>query len=687
MGSIENIFQILGIEPTKEKRLIKKAYAKKVKGCHPEEEPERWKQLHDAYMEALKYAEGQARLYISAEDSPTRWYQRDEVSLMKEAKEERIVQQSVKRTDEIEQLFCEMEEQSEDKRRKLEIEYEQELTVLEKCPKRKAFQKWKDFFESPKFLFYCEENQFWKYFLDMLSKVELTGKTNKYIMEQLESLREYLSSGMKLDKVSKVRQAEKICRDKNRYFSLNGGNVKLLKSRVYIGVFIVVFGFMLTRSVREIENNRLFSVQKQVIEYLNEKYEDAAYQSGDFEVESITITSAYRYKGDFQAYRARMKEDGHKAAYIWLYKGEGMNKQAVLCFDNFQQEEIEADLQKELVKAIGAEQGMVFLSSAEPRYMQERFKEEQAVYHTRYDGDLTTFFEKEKEVRKEWIGSDKEETFNVRNNLNVNINGRCAFWFPDKEVVDIRQRLENPQSGYDENFCKAIKSIEQAYGIQVLAAALPQSYYASMVQALEKDEYSEEYKLERTGVEQVEKAPVDIPFVTVWYMAEEIDITAMMETPAYESMTSPEVMQKAKNQAGLEEVQEECEEIHTISAQKLEEGIYLMDTEEHGGFHSQRAVQHKENEISITCSDEYSSYMLILDMEKLGIEDNNYYVKSQKSGEENEAVIYEERPYTAVGEQFETVWRGEGFLFIICKPYSEYGSSTYTVVLEPKQEE
>ena len=58
MGRIESIFEILGIEPTKDIRAIKKAYAAKVKSCHPEEEPELWKKLHDAYDEAIRYAKG-----------------------------------------------------------------------------------------------------------------------------------------------------------------------------------------------------------------------------------------------------------------------------------------------------------------------------------------------------------------------------------------------------------------------------------------------------------------------------------------------------------------------------------------------------------------------------------------------------------------------------------------------------
>lgn len=50
-------FQHLGIERTKDKTVIKKAYSSLVKTYHPEEHPEQWKILYQAYKNALKYAD------------------------------------------------------------------------------------------------------------------------------------------------------------------------------------------------------------------------------------------------------------------------------------------------------------------------------------------------------------------------------------------------------------------------------------------------------------------------------------------------------------------------------------------------------------------------------------------------------------------------------------------------------
>lgn len=52
-----DIWEILGIKPTIDKKSIKKAYAARTKVTHPEENPEAFKQLYEAYQTALAYAD------------------------------------------------------------------------------------------------------------------------------------------------------------------------------------------------------------------------------------------------------------------------------------------------------------------------------------------------------------------------------------------------------------------------------------------------------------------------------------------------------------------------------------------------------------------------------------------------------------------------------------------------------
>ncbi|MCI9148752.1 MAG: J domain-containing protein [Hungatella sp.] len=53
----QGIWEILGLDPTGDKRAVKKAYAGKCRTCHPEEHPEEFKRLRQAYEEALAYTD------------------------------------------------------------------------------------------------------------------------------------------------------------------------------------------------------------------------------------------------------------------------------------------------------------------------------------------------------------------------------------------------------------------------------------------------------------------------------------------------------------------------------------------------------------------------------------------------------------------------------------------------------
>lgn len=75
-----NIWNILGIEPTTNKKNIRKAYAAKTKVIHPEDAPEEFRRLHEAYQAALGYADyvrqtersggSVTSFYETAEDAP-----------------------------------------------------------------------------------------------------------------------------------------------------------------------------------------------------------------------------------------------------------------------------------------------------------------------------------------------------------------------------------------------------------------------------------------------------------------------------------------------------------------------------------------------------------------------------------------------------------------------------------------
>lgn len=57
----QGIWALLGIQPTADKRAIRHAYARKCRDCHPEDHPEEFRQLHQAYEQALSCADDEGK--------------------------------------------------------------------------------------------------------------------------------------------------------------------------------------------------------------------------------------------------------------------------------------------------------------------------------------------------------------------------------------------------------------------------------------------------------------------------------------------------------------------------------------------------------------------------------------------------------------------------------------------------
>lgn len=62
-------WDILGITPTEDRKIIRKAYAEQCRQYHPEENPEEFEQLRHAYETALNYNGSEPSLPDSADQS------------------------------------------------------------------------------------------------------------------------------------------------------------------------------------------------------------------------------------------------------------------------------------------------------------------------------------------------------------------------------------------------------------------------------------------------------------------------------------------------------------------------------------------------------------------------------------------------------------------------------------------
>ena len=73
---MDSFWSVLELEPTQDVSAIKRAYAGKARECHPEEDPEGFQRLHEAYQQARKLAENRVRRSgsrIGPQREPGRW--------------------------------------------------------------------------------------------------------------------------------------------------------------------------------------------------------------------------------------------------------------------------------------------------------------------------------------------------------------------------------------------------------------------------------------------------------------------------------------------------------------------------------------------------------------------------------------------------------------------------------------
>lgn len=75
---MDTIWMILGLEPTKDIAAIKRAYAQKATICHPEENPQGFLELRNAYQAAMDYAEGGTESFAKSDGTDAREWNEEE---------------------------------------------------------------------------------------------------------------------------------------------------------------------------------------------------------------------------------------------------------------------------------------------------------------------------------------------------------------------------------------------------------------------------------------------------------------------------------------------------------------------------------------------------------------------------------------------------------------------------------
>lgn len=163
---MRDIWSILGIPPTQDQEEIKRAYAEQSKLCHPEENPQAFMELRDAYRAALDAARnGKTEASQAAQIQPAQ--QAEGIENLEDALAEESSQEVQftfsPRTSGAENPFW-------------ESPAFQQFVKLYRKENRKNWKLWMEYFVSPEFLLVRREEEFWGLVLDHVKSKEEEGK-------------------------------------------------------------------------------------------------------------------------------------------------------------------------------------------------------------------------------------------------------------------------------------------------------------------------------------------------------------------------------------------------------------------------------------------------------------------------------------------------------------------------------
>ena len=231
-----DIYQVLGISPTRDKKIIRKAYAGLIRKYHPEEHPEKWKEIHDAYTMAMQRADQEEVPAVSI-SKPKNEEQRPQREEQKPQHEEQTPQQQeqnpqeknaeVRRKSENrkgetkqpeEDLFGNLEkltetakkEQQEERQRQLKTAIEQLNTLCE--PKKLQFLQWQEFFGKEEYQWAVRQGEFLYELANRLRGHVMGRRLYRFLIDQIQTIENYNRSVNEIPKKQGAYDAYRMVR-------------------------------------------------------------------------------------------------------------------------------------------------------------------------------------------------------------------------------------------------------------------------------------------------------------------------------------------------------------------------------------------------------------------------------------------------------------------------------------------
>lgn len=206
-----NAFEILGIEPTEDKKTIKKAYASLVKKYHPEEDMQKWQEIYEAYQRALEWAEGRNYLtktatvpvHPSEEDTEkTLWQQnsspaKENILPGKQEVSENASHEKEQDETELNELFDNLEELStaikEEKNEQEKQKLEKALAILDHMNlfPELVYEDWEELLSKEEYRHAVSQSAFLDKWSELLVKRSIDKRLYQLMDEKLKSIVQY----------------------------------------------------------------------------------------------------------------------------------------------------------------------------------------------------------------------------------------------------------------------------------------------------------------------------------------------------------------------------------------------------------------------------------------------------------------------------------------------------------------
>ena len=252
-------FRVLEIAPVKDKKIIKKAYASLVKQYHPDDYPEKWKELHDAYEIALIYAKEAKR----EEDNESSYGQSGHYGRTNEQLSDKdwqeISDESAEDLQEMGKLFEQIEDLSADAKQQKEKELKENLAeamaLLWEMRSRGSnrVKDWKVLFENPKYELVVGRDDFLLECARTFEGKSMPKKLYVYLKTQLDTIARYQACNQAAGEKNGTLAAVNALRKRvDSMYAENKGKWKLLNWKT--ALFIICLRALMPVFLGESEN-------------------------------------------------------------------------------------------------------------------------------------------------------------------------------------------------------------------------------------------------------------------------------------------------------------------------------------------------------------------------------------------------------------------------------------------------